>query len=265
MSPIEALFMSITRGNPIFLGLLGGLVITMLNSAGTLPILFIRRPSQKALDLGLGFSAGVMLAASFTSLIIPGIEVGGLFPVLLGIAVGAIVVTLSDMFIPHLHFVMDKDSVVSSRLKAVWLFAIAVTLHNMPEGLAVGIGFGAGEAHIGEAIALMLAIGLQNVPEGLAVGFSFLATKKYSQARAFMLGNLAGIVEIPLAFLGAYLVSFIRALLPYAMGFAAGAMIFVISDEIVPETHRFGHERLASYGLILGLIFMIALDAGLSP
>lgn len=265
MNPLAEFLLSASGGNPLLLGLFGGVIITTFNFMGTLPILIIKRPSQRGLDLGLGFSAGIMLAASFTSLIIPGMEIGGLFPVLVGIAIGAIVITLSDMFIPHLHFIVGRDSIVSSRLRAIWLFAIAITLHNLPEGLAVGIGFGAGEAHIGEAVALMIAIGLQNVPEGLAVGFSFLSTKKYSQAKAFTLGNLAGIVEIPLAFIGAYLVSLVHVLLPYAMGFAAGAMIFVISDEIVPETHRFGHERLASYGLIIGLILMLALDVGLSP
>jgi ZIP family zinc transporter len=163
----------VAGGNVLLLGLLGGLITSLLNAVGTLPVLFMPKPRQKFLDIGLGFSAGIMLAASFTSLIIPGIGIGGIFPVVIGILLGAIAVTLSDMFIPHLHFVIGEDSLISSRLRAIWLFAIAITLHNMPEGLAVGVGFGAGGKHMLEAVTLMMGIGLQNIPEGLSVGFYF--------------------------------------------------------------------------------------------
>jgi len=265
LEAITNLLINLSLGNILLLGLLGGLITALLNSLGTLPILFLKAPSQRSINIGLGFSAGVMLAASFTSLILPGIEIGGLIPVVIGIIIGAITVSLSDMFIPHLHFLIGKDSLISSRMKAIWLFAIAVTIHNMPEGLAVGVGFGAGGEYISNAVALMMGIGLQNIPEGLAIGFSLLATGRYTRLRSFMVGNISGFVEIPLAFIGAALVAIMARLLPYAMGFAAGAMIFVISDEIVPETHRLGHQRTSSYGLIIGLLVMLSLDILLTP
>ena len=146
-------------------------------------------------------------------------------------------------------------------MRAVWLFILAITLHNMPEGLAVGVRFGAGKP--AEAVSLMLAIGLQNLPEGLAVAVSSLGAGMGAYFYASVVGIRAGLVEIPLAVVGAWAVSLARPLLPYAMGFAAGAMLYVISDEIVPETHRQGHERAATWGLILGALLMLFLDVTL--
>jgi len=241
----------------IFMSLFSGITIFLLNSLGAAPVLFMRKISQRLLDVGLGFAAGVMLGASFTSLIVPGIEYGGVFQVSVGIVSGALIVALTDKFVPHIHFLIGKEG-VSSRIKAVWLFLIAIMLHNIPEGLVVGIGFGSGD--VSAAYALMWAIGLQNIPEGLSVGFSFLSTGKYSRVKSFTLSTLSGLVEVPLAVVGGLSVALFQNLVPYAMGFGAGAMIFVISDEIIPETHRIGHEKLASYGLILGLIVMLLLD-----
>jgi len=147
---------------------------------------------------------------------------------------------------------------MSAKLKAIWLFIIAITLHNMPEGLAVGVGFDS--RNLEAAIPLMLAIGIQNIPEGLSVGFSLSATGKYSKNKSYMVSAGSGLIEFPLCVLGALVLIFFKALLPYAMGFAAGAMLFVISDEIIPETHRVGHEKLASIGLMIGLIIMLTLD-----
>ncbi|MEM0079686.1 MAG: ZIP family metal transporter [Nitrososphaerota archaeon] len=211
---------------------------------------------------GLGFAAGVMLAASFTSLILPGLEYGGLLPVIVGIFLGAFTVSLIDKILPHLHIIKGREGPSSKNLKAAWLFVIAITIHNMPEGFAVGVGFGSGD--IASAIALALAIGFQNIPEGLSVGFSLISVNNYSRLKAYIISTLSGFVEAPLAILGAYLTSLSLMLLPYFMGFAAGAMIFVVSDEIIPETHSEGKERVATYSLIIGLVLMLTLDIFLS-
>ncbi len=262
MELIERLFLKFSfGGNKVLLGFYGGLVIAFLNFIGAVLILFFNKVSEKLLDTLLGFAAGVMLAASFTSLIIPGINYGGIVPVLMGIVTGGIVMDLADHFIPHIHTFIGKEGIETKKIKAVWLFIIAITIHNMPEGLAVGVGFGSG--NIKDAIILMIAIGLQNIPEGFSVAVSALNAGFGKKFYASLVGIRSGLVEIPLAILGAYLVVIARPILPYAMGFAAGAMIYVISDEIVPETHRKGHERLATFGTILGLIVMLYLDVTL--
>jgi ZIP family zinc transporter len=255
---LEKMLVLLARENPIFLGFVGGIILATFNTVGALPVLFFKKTSQKFLDIGLGFAAGVMLAASFTSLIIPSIKMGSIFPVIAGIAIGATIVALADKIVPHMHFIISNEKPISSKIKAIWLFTVAVTLHNMPEGLAVGIGFGSG--NIEAAVSLMLAIGIQNIPEGLSVGFSLLSTGEYSRLKSYLASTGSGLVEVPLSLLGAWAVATFKALLPYAMGFAAGAMLFVISDEIIPETHRIGHERLASFGLMAGLIIMLVLD-----
>lgn len=143
----------------------------------------------------------------------------------------------------------------------MWLFIIAITLHNMPEGLAVGVAFGSGD--LTNAIPLMLAIGIQNIPEGFAVAISARNAGKGSTAYATLSGIRSGMVEIPLAIFGAWAVQIARPILPYAMGFAAGAMIYVINNEVIPETHRKGQHRLATGGLLIGLILMLYLDSSL--
>lgn len=244
--------------DPVLLALLGGLFTTLLNAVGSLPVLFLERPSRKVLDVGLGFAAGVMIAASFTSLLLPAVELHGLLPALTGFLLGAVLVNLADKAVPHMHQVIGVEGVRSQRLRAATLFALAVVLHNMPEGLAVGVGFGSG--NLKEALALTVAIGLQNLPEGLSVGFATLSADTGSKWKAYVIAVLSGAVEAPLALVGAYAVFLAQDLLPCAMGFAAGAMIFVVSDEMIPETHRVGHERLASYGVIAGVLVMVALE-----
>jgi ZIP family zinc transporter len=258
---IETTIVALAGSSPIWQGLVGGVVITLMNTIGALLVLVWRRPSERFLDAALGFAAGVMLAASFTSLILPGIEHGGIWPVLVGIAAGALVLDLADHVMPHLHAIMGFEGRYTPRLKAVWLFILAITLHNMPEGLAVGVGFGSGD--LTNAVKLMLAIGIQNIPEGLAVAVSALNIGLGAYFYASLVGVRAGLVEIPLAVFGAWAVQAAAPLLPYAMGFAAGAMLYVISDEIVPETHRKGHERIATLGTILGVIVMLFLDISL--
>jgi len=262
MSGLSDLFVAIASDNRIVQGLLAGIVITLFNSFGALVVLLWRTPSQKILDTALGFAAGVMLTASFTSLILPGIEVGGIYPVIAGITMGALAMGLVNQWIPHLHLSKGAEGPPNKRLQGVWLFIIAITLHNMPEGLAVGVGFGTGD--LDNAIKLMLAIGIQNIPEGLAVAASAISVGFGSFFYASLVGVRAGLVEIPLAVFGAWAVQLAEPMMPYAMGFAAGAMLYVISHEILPETHRQGHEQLATLGFILGLMVMLFLDITLS-
>ncbi|MFQ5657672.1 MAG: ZIP family metal transporter [Candidatus Methylomirabilales bacterium] len=258
---VETTIVALAGKNPLWQGLIGGVVITLMNTIGALLVLVWRRPSERFLDCALGFAAGVMLTASFTSLILPGIEYGGIWPVLVGIAAGVLVLDLADRVLPHLHAVKGPEGRYTPRLKAVWLFIFAITLHNMPEGLAVGVGFGSGD--LKNAAKLMLAIGIQNIPEGLAVSVSALNLGLGAYFYASLVGVRAGLVEIPLAVLGAWAVQAAAPLVPYAMGFAAGAMLYVISDEIVPETHRKGHERFATFGTMAGVIIMLYLDIAL--
>ncbi|WP_435348343.1 ZIP family metal transporter [Haloarchaeobius sp. HRN-SO-5] len=270
------LFTQLFGTNPVVHGLVGGLVIASLNLLGASLVFVWRDPTDRAMDGALGFAAGVMLAASFTSLIIPGIETysnGNPIPVLVGVALGALFLDRSDMLVPHAHYLLSgrrrRDAanpaadlpVDDERLTGVVLFILAITLHNMPEGLAVGVGFGSGD--LGTAIPLMLAIGIQNIPEGFAVSVAAINAGLDRRFYAVFAGLRSGAVEIPLAILGAYAVQTVTALLPYAMGFAAGAMLFVISDEIVPETHASGNERIATLGTIFGAIVMLYLDISL--
>jgi len=276
------LFRSVVGTDPLVAGLVGGVVIAGLNLVGASLVFLYPDPSERALDAMLGFAAGVMLAAAFTSLIIPGIEVysgGNPVPTLAGVALGALALDRGDALVPHAHYLLNgrrrPDAarpgedlpVADERLAGVVLFVLAITLHNMPEGLAVGVAFGAAAAdpaQLGGAISLMVAIGVQNVPEGLAVSVAAVNAGLDRRLYAVVAGVRAGVVEIPLAVLGAVAVTVVEPLLPYAMGFAAGAMLFVISDEIVPETHRRGHERVATLGLMAGTIVMLYLDIALA-
>ena len=273
---IAELFVEWFGSNPVVHGLVGGLVIAGMNLFGASLVFVWRDPSERALDGALGFAAGVMLAASFTSLIIPGIEIysgGNPIPTLVGVLLGALFLDRSDGLVPHVHYLLTgrrrADAANPSealplddeRLAPVVLFIFAITIHNMPEGLAVGVGFGSGD--VAGAIPLMLAIGIQNIPEGLAVSVAAVNAGLNRRAYAVFTGIRSGIVEIPLAVLGAYAVQAVAALLPYAMGFAAGAMLFVISDEIIPETHTGGHERIATLGTIVGVVVMLYLDISL--
>ena len=277
-----AVFRALVGTDPLVQAAVGGLVIAGLNLLGASLVLVWRDPSERALDGALGFAAGVMLAAAFTSLIIPGIETysgGDPVPVLVGVVLGALLLDRSDAIVPHAHYLLtgqrradaaktdgSGDGVDDDALAGVVLFVLAITLHNVPEGLAVGVGFGAAAqdpAALGGALSLMLAIGIQNVPEGLAVSAAAVNAGLDRRLYAVFAGLRSGVVELPLAILGAVAVATVRPLLPYAMGFAAGAMLFVISDEIVPETHLRGHERVATLGLMAGVVVMLYLDVSL--
>ncbi|NQU59002.1 MAG: ZIP family metal transporter [Rhodospirillales bacterium] len=207
-----------------------------------------------------------MLAASFFSLILPGLdaaqeqghsEVGAVSIIIGGILLGVAVIWLVNEHLPHEHFIMGHDGPQTDSLRRIWLFVIAITLHNFPEGLAVGVGFGGGDIANGRTLAI--GIGLQNMPEGLAVAVALLG-QKYSRKRAFGIAMLTGLVEPIGGLLGIAAVTVALPLLPWGLAFAAGAMIFVISHEIIPETHRRGYENYGTMGLIIGLVVMMFLD-----
>ncbi|MEM3381672.1 MAG: ZIP family metal transporter [Candidatus Bathyarchaeia archaeon] len=240
----------------IWLGSLASLLAGLATGAGALPVLFTKKVSDKLLDVMLGFSAGVMLAATFFSLIIPTIELSGVWVAVLGIVFGAVTLHLIDRSIPHFHPILGLEG-PPSRLSGVWLFALAITIHNFPEGLAVGVSFGIRDVAAGIVVAT--AIGLQNMPEGLAVALP-LFRDGYSRKRSLWYATLTGLVEPVGGLLGVGLISVFHTILPWTLAFAAGAMLFVVSDEIIPESHRKGFEREATFGLIIGFVIMMLLD-----
>jgi len=243
---------------PVLGGFIGSLLAGLATGIGALPVFFFRKIPQKVIDALLGFSAGVMLAASFFSLIIPALDIGGLYVTLMGIILGVMMIFLANEYLPHEHLIKGIEGYHRLRIRRIWLFVFAITIHNLPEGLAVGVGFGTG--NIKEAIVLAVAIGLQNAPEGLAVAFSLMATLRYTARYSFVVALLTGLVEPVAGVLGAYLTTISHMLLPYAMASAGGAMIYVVSNEIIPESHRLGHEKQASLGLIIGFLIMLILD-----
>jgi len=237
----------------ILLGSVASLAAGLATGAGSLPVLFTTKVSDRLLDVMLGFSAGVMLAATSFSLIVPAIDLSGPWVAVLGVILGALVLHLIDRFVPHFHPALGVEG-PSSKLSRVWLFIIAITIHNFPEGLAVGVSFGSGDVAAGLVVAM--AIGLQNMPEGLAVALPLLR-EGYSKRRSLWYGTLSGLVEPIGGLLGVALVSVFYPILPWALAFAAGAMLFVVSDEMIPESHRKGFEREATFGLVAGFVMML--------
>lgn len=250
----------------IALGLLASLAAGLMTAFGALPVLFGKHISRRGSDMMLGFAAGVMISASFFSLILPGIEAGqevygsvmaAAFAAGFGIVLGAALVAWLNATLPHEHFIVGPEGADPGALPKIWLFVIAITIHNFPEGMAVGIGFGGGDVTNG--IALATGIGLQNAPEGLAVAVA-LRGQGYSAGRAFWIATLTGLVEPVGGLLGVSLVHVSVYVLPIGLTFAAGAMMYIISHEIIPETHRHGHQNRATTGLIFGLVLMLLLD-----
>lgn len=249
--------------------LLGGLVAAFATALGTLPVLFSQQFSQRSHDTMLGFGAGVMLAASSFSLVIPALAAaraqgatswgaGGIVGA--AILLGALLLLAVDRAVPHEHFVKGVEGPQARALKRVWLFVLAIVLHNVPEGLAIGVAF-AGADPVG-AVALTTGISIQDVPEGMVVA---LALRRVGHGRLASagLGALSGLVEPVAAVFGAALIGLSAGLLPWGLAMAAGAMLFVISHEIIPESHRMGHEAHATAGLMLGFVLMMLLDTAL--
>jgi len=240
----------------IQLGFVASLMAGLATGAGALPVLFTRQISDNFLDVLLGFAAGVMLAATAFSLLVPSISLGGPWITALSLIVGALTLHFIDRFVPHFHPVAGLEG-KPSKLSRVRLFIIAITIHNFPEGLAVGVSFGSGDVAAGLVIAS--ATGLQNMPEGLAVALPLLK-EKYSRGNALWYATLTGLVEPLGGLLGVALVSTSHLILPLGLAFAAGAMLFVVIDEMIPESHRKGFAREATFGLIGGFVIMMLLD-----
>lgn len=252
--------------NLVLFGFVGSFVAGLMTSVGAIPVLFGHSITVRNQDMLLGFAAGVMLAASFFSLIIPGLEYStqlygeGIFPPLIvvsGLIIGVITIGVINDKAPHEHFIMGVEGPPTKSLLKIWLFVIAITIHNFPEGLAVGVGFGSGD--LSNAISLTIGIGLQNAPEGLAVAIA-LASEGYSRIYSFFIASLTGLVEPVGGLIGALIVTYSEHMLPWGLAFAAGAMLYVISHEIIPETHSRGHHNQATAGLTVGLVIMMFLD-----
>jgi len=261
--------------HPVTQALIATLFTWFFTAAGAAPVLFAKRVNQRMMDGMLGLAAGVMIAASYWSLLAPAIELSGgdWKPAATGFLAGGFFLYLVDKVLPHLHIGLESSE--AEGIKTSWhrsiLLVSAVTLHNIPEGLAVGVAFGsvglAADAAMGRemmlgAIALTIGISLQNFPEGLAVAMP-LRREGMGRFKAFMYGQASGVVEPLSGILGAWLIITMEALLPYGLAFAAGAMIFVVVEELIPESQREGFSDFATGGALVGFAVMMSLDVGL--
>lgn len=251
-------------GKTIAIGFIASLLAGLATGAGASIALFFKEVPTKVYNTMLGAAAGIMLAATAFSLIVPGMEFGnmlwpgrGLLAVTLGMIIGGVFLDLADRRLPHIHLDNTLSEPSQLTLRKVWLFIIAITIHNFPEGLSVGVSFGVDD--INNGIALAIAIGFQNIPEGLAVSLPLVALG-YDAKKSVLIGTLTGLVEPVGGLLGLVAVSLFHPILPVAMGFAAGAMLFVISEEIIPETQSSGKARYATYAVLGGFIVMLLLD-----
>ncbi|GAB3175185.1 ZIP family metal transporter [Telluribacter humicola] len=262
--------------DPVLLALGATLFTWGLTALGASLVFFFKTINRRVLNLMLGFAAGVMIAASFWSLLAPAIAMAeaqdsgpSWVPAVVGFLAGGAFLLLVDKTLPHLHsrLTVDKSEGIKTSWERSVLLILAITLHNIPEGLAVGVAFGA-LAHsssvgaLSGALVLALGIGLQNFPEGTAVSVP-LRREGFSRSKAFFYGQLSGLVEPVAGVLGAYLVVSIGPLLPYALSFAAGAMIFVVVEELIPESQAGDQTDLSTIGAMLGFAVMMLLDVAL--
>ena len=232
--------------------------------AGALIGYFFKNLSHKFSDIVLSFAAGVMLSASVIGLIIPSLDYGKNFPIPVtvgGIFAGALCVNLVDKLVPHLHRLTGADQEMhpdnTAKLNKVLLFVIAIAIHNLPEGIAAGVSFGTGD--ISAAVTVAGGIALQNIPEGMVIIAPMLAAG-ISRKRTFIIALVTGLVEVIGTLIGYFAVSISVAVLPFALAFAGGTMLYVISDEMIPETHAHGCERGATYALLVGFCVMLTFD-----
>lgn len=245
-----------------------------VTALGAALVFFFKTINRKVLDAMLGFAAGVMMAASFWSLLAPAIEMAekagqpGWLPALIGFLAGGLFLKVIDSLLPHLHlgFKTEQAEGIKTHWQRSVLLVLAITLHNIPEGLAVGVAFGAlaadlPSASLAGALALALGIGIQNFPEGAAVAVP-LRREGFTRWKSFWYGQLSGVVEPIAGVLGALAVVRMQPILPYALSFAAGAMIYVVVEEVIPESQHAGNTDLATLGAMLGFALMMALDVG---
>ena len=264
-----------TELDPVLQAFLATCFTWFLTAVGAAVVFFFKEIDRKVLDGMLGFAAGVMIAASFWSLLAPAIALAedqgkpGWLPAVVGFLLGGLFLAALDRVLPHLHIGSPEDE--AEGIKTSWhrsvLLVLAITLHNFPEGLAGGVAFGAvaagvPEATLGAAAALAIGIGLQNLPEGAAVSVP-LRREGFSRARAFTYGQASGTVEPIAGILGALAVGAMASVLPYALSFAAGAMIYVVAEELIPESHLGEHSHIATWGTMLGFAVMMLLDVAL--
>lgn len=259
--------------SPVVQTLIATLGTWGLTAAGATLVLFTRKVSRPFLDASLGCAAGVMIAASFWSLLAPSIDHAVALgygdakwiPPLVGFLLGAACLRGVDLVLPHMHPDLKTVEGVKTSWQRSTLLVLAITIHNIPEGLAVGVAFGAaalGAGDLGGAVALAIGIGLQNLPEGMAVSLP-LRQEGMSRPKALWYGQLSGVVEPLAGVLGAWLVLSMSAILPYALAFAAGAMIFVVAEELIPESQAGGNVHLATAGVVVGFAAMMTLDVAL--
>jgi ZIP family zinc transporter len=269
------MFEQFSAMHPVLQALIGTGFTWFMTALGASVVFFRRDMGRKLLDWMLGFAAGVMIAASFWSLLAPAIAmsensgVPNWLPAAVGFLAGGVTLRLIDRILPHLHLGLPKSEAegIKTSWKRTTLLVLAITLHNIPEGLAVGVAFGAAAAELPSAtlagaIALALGIGIQNFPEGVAVSLP-LRREGLSRLKSFWLGQLSGSVEIIAGVAGAALVLQGQAILPYALSFAAGAMIFVVVEEVIPESQQGNNTDLATMGSMLGFTVMMILDVAL--
>lgn len=222
-----------------------------------------RKMSHKFSDAILSFAAGVMLAAAVLGLILPSLEYGGSFGLITtvsGIFFGALALNLIDKLVPHLHKMVDSDTEEkhnNADLSKILLFVMAIAIHNLPEGIAAGVGFGSGDT--AQAIMIAGGIALQNIPEGMVIIGPMLAAG-VKPGKTFVIAMLTGVVEVVGTLIGYFAVNVSSAILPFALAFAGGTMLYVISDEMIPETHSHGCERVATYSLLIGFCLMLVFD-----
>lgn len=262
---------SFSNLSPVLQALLATLFTWGVTALGAAPVFFVKTINQKMMDGMLGMAAGVMIAASYWSLLAPAIEMSGgsWVPATAGFVGGGIFLYVLDKILPHLHpgLPMKDAEGIQTRWQRSILLVLAITMHNIPEGLAVGVAFGAVAANIdgaslGGAIALAIGIGIQNFPEGTAVAMP-LRREGLSRLKCFWYGQLSGAVEPIAGVLGAWAVITMRPILPYALAFAAGAMIFVCVEELIPESQRENNTDFATLGAIFGFALMMTLDVAL--
>ena len=259
----------------VWQALLAGVGTWGLTALGAAVVFGLIRVQRKLLDAMLGFAGGVMLAASYWSLLAPSIEVAteqgwpGWLPASVGFLVGGAFLWILDRILPHLHRGLPKEAAEgpSTQWRRSALLITAITLHNIPEGMAVGVAFGGVESGMestgfGSAIALALGIGIQNIPEGIAVALP-LRAEGWGRGRAWFIGQLSATVEPIAAVCGAAIVAYASPVLPFALSFAAGAMVYVVVEELIPETQQQGNEDLATLCLMIGFVVMMILDVAL--
>lgn len=265
----------LTEGSPIVQAFVATLFTWGVTALGAASVFMVRTLHQRMLDWLLGFAGGVMIAASFWSLLAPAIEaaeaqnVPGWLPAVVGFLLGGVALRGIDRILPHLHIgapISESEGLPTHWQRSI-LLVLAITMHNIPEGLAIGVAFGAAAlgletATLAGATALAIGIGLQNFPEGIAVAMP-LRREGVPRSQAFFYGQLSAVVEPVAAVLGAAAILIIRPLLPYALSFAAGAMIFVVVEEVIPESQRNGNNDLATMGAMLGFALMMLLDVAL--